>query len=127
MKTHLRALLVLFCVSTLSVFAADLTGIWTTEFDSQIGVQKYTFTFKSESDQLVGSAAFEHSYGKGTVDLQNVKVEGDQVSFTETFKMDGMEIEISYAGTLTADEMKLDRHVGDFATEHITAKRAAAE
>lgn len=112
--------------SALSAAAADLAGKWTAEFDTQIGVQKYVYTFKAEGDKLTGTATFDHSYGQGTVALKDIKVEGDQVSFAEPFEAQGMTLTITYSGTLTADEMELDRHVGDFATEKVVAHRAPA-
>ena len=33
-----------------SVRAADVTGVWKAEFDTQIGVQKYTYTLKQDGD-----------------------------------------------------------------------------
>ena len=33
-------------VISMLVFAADITGTWTASFDTQIGVQNYTLTFK---------------------------------------------------------------------------------
>ena len=44
----MKALLVLLAtvVVQISASAADLSGPWKTEFDTQIGVQKYTFTLK---------------------------------------------------------------------------------
>ena len=77
-------------------------------------------------DALTGQATFEHSMGKGTVQLKNLKVEGDKVSFDEPLTINGDEITILYTGTLAGDELKLTRKVGDFGTEQLTAKRAGA-
>ncbi len=126
MKLRPLALLALLIAATLPAQAADLIGKWTSEFDSQIGAQKYTYEFKNDGDHVTGQATYEHSLGKGTVQLRAIKVEGDKVSFTEPLVIEGNEITISYAGTLAGDEMKLTRNVGDFATEQITAKRAPA-
>jgi hypothetical protein len=41
------------------IFAADVTGAWKAEFDSQIGLQKYTFTFKLDGTNLTGKASSE--------------------------------------------------------------------
>jgi hypothetical protein len=41
------------------IFAADVTGAWKAEFDSQIGLQKYTFTFKEDGTNLTGKASSE--------------------------------------------------------------------
>jgi hypothetical protein len=126
MKFRPFALLALLLASLLPALASDLAGTWTTEFDSQIGVQKYSFTFQHEGDALTGSATFDHSFGKGTVALKAIKVDGDKVSFNEPFTMEGNEITIAYSGSLTGDELKLTRQVGDIATEQLTAKRAPA-
>ncbi len=127
MKTRPLRLLALFLATTLACFAAELTGTWVTEFDSQIGKQKYTFVFKTEENQIAGQASFEREFGNGSVDLQGIKVDGDKVTFIEKMDMQGMEIVITYRGTLTADEMTLTRQVGEFATEHIVAHRQAAD
>jgi hypothetical protein len=126
MKLRPLALLALLIAATLPAHAAELIGKWTSEFDSQIGVQKYTYEFKNDGDHVTGQATYEHSLGKGTVQLRAIKAEGDKVSFTEPLVIEGNEITISYAGTLAGDEMKLTRNVGDFATEQITAKRVTA-
>ena len=114
-----------FFLSTLS-HAASLAGKWTAEFDSQIGVQKYSYEFKIEDEKITGKAAFEHSMGKGETALKNIKLAGEDISFVEPFKFDGNEIAITYTGKITGDEIKLTRNVGDFATEQIVAKRLKA-
>jgi len=106
--------------------AADLLGRWNAEFDSPIGVQKYVYEFKKSGDVLTGEATYDHSMGKGTVQLKDVKVEGDKVTFTEPLTIDGSEITITYSGTLAGNELKLARNVGQFGTEQLTAKRAGA-
>ena len=126
MKIRLFVFLALLIAAVLPASAANLVGKWSAEFDSQIGLQKYVFEFKQVGDSLTGEASFEHSFGKGTVPLKDIKVEGDKVSFAEPFKMDGNEITITYSGTLSEAELKLTRVVGEFATEQITAKRAPA-
>ncbi|HVZ22998.1 MAG TPA: hypothetical protein VG871_18120, partial [Vicinamibacterales bacterium] len=111
-------------VSFAAAHAADLAGHWTSEFDSQIGPQKYTYDFKIEGDHVTGTATYDHSMGKGESKLTGIKLNGDNVSFTESLSLDGTDLVITYTGTLGADEMKLTRQVGDFATEHIVVKRA---
>jgi hypothetical protein len=107
------------------VHAATLTGHWTSEFDSQIGPQKYTYDFKTEGDKTTGKATYDHSMGKGEVDLAAIKLNGDEVSFTETVNIQGNPLTISYTGKIAGDEMKLTRQVGDYGTEQIVAKRVS--
>ena len=82
MKFRLFGILGLLMAFALPASAADLLGRWTSEFDSPIGVQKYVYEFKKSGDALTGEATHDHSMGKGTVPLKNVKMEGDKITLT---------------------------------------------
>jgi hypothetical protein len=139
MKLSLKSLcFVTAFFSTLAVAsAAGIDGKWTSQFDTQIGVQKYTYEFKTGQDgKITGKAQFERGSvnggenQKGTVDLKDVKVAGSEVSFAEPLAMPGMpgpELIITYTGTISGDEITMSRKIGDFATEQLVAKRAVAE
>jgi len=103
--------------------AADATGKWTAEFETQVGVQKYTFDLKAEGGKVTGKASFERMGEKGEVELQDGKVAGDDISFVETLDFQGNKVPITYAGKVAGDEIKFTRKVGDFATEEFVAKR----
>lgn len=124
---------VLFCgvigVSALMAHAADLTGKWTAEFDSQIGLQKYTFTLRQDGTNLTGKASSEIGGQTREAELKEGKVDGEKVSFIETLNFQGNEIPITYNGKISTNEIKFTREVGDFAKEEIVARRnsAAAE
>ncbi|HEY8995857.1 MAG TPA: hypothetical protein VIM71_14425 [Lacunisphaera sp.] len=126
MKLRPLALFALLIAAVLPAYAG-LAGKWTAEFDTQIGRQKYAYEFKQDADQITGTANYEHSFGKGTVTLKSVKVDGDKVSFTEALSFNGNELTITYQGTLAGDELKLTRQVGDIATEQLTASRVPAQ
>ena len=126
MKIRLLGTLALLIATVSTAGTAELLGRWTAEFDSPIGVQKYVYEFKKTGDALTGEATFERSIGNGAVPLQNVKVDGDKVSFDEPLSIEGNNITISYTGTLVGDELKLTRVVGDFGSEQLTAKRDTA-
>jgi hypothetical protein len=76
----------------LCALAADITGTWKAEFDTQIGAQKYTFTFKQEGNKLTGKTASEVQGEKHQSELKEGKVEGDSVSFVEPFEFQGNEL-----------------------------------
>src|SRR5436190_5540359 len=100
-------------------FAADLSGTWKSEFDSQIGRQKYTYTLKQEGDKLTGKANSEINDQKRETPLSEGKLDGDKVSFVEMLNFDGNDLRIVYTGTIASNEMKLTREVGTFANEDI--------
>jgi hypothetical protein len=106
-----------------TALAADVSGTWTAEFDTQIGVQKYVFTFKVNGEALTGEAAAERMGEKSTVALSGGTVKGDQIAFTEPLNFQGQEVAITYTGTIAGDEITFTRKVGDFATEQLVAKR----
>jgi len=105
--------------------AADVTGTWKSEFDSQIGHQKYTFTLKQEGTKLTGKANSEAQDNKREAELTDGKVDGDAVSFVEMLKIQDQDIRITYTGKLSADrnEIKFTREVGELAKYDIVAKR----
>src|SRR5688572_9460762 len=124
MKTHITLLsLALF---SLSAPAADLTGTWKTEFDTQRGLQKYTFTFKQNGTSVTGKASVEREGEKREADLKEGKVEGDTVTFVETLKIQDNELRITYTGKISGDQIKFTRKVGDFGSSEATAKREGA-
>lgn len=109
-----------------SLQAADIAGKWHAEFDTQIGPQKYTYEFAVKADTITGKATYEREDQTGTVTLKDIKLKGNEISFTEPLEMGGQELTISYHGTVSSDKMELTRLVGEFATEHLVAKRVKA-
>jgi enterochelin esterase-like enzyme len=115
--------LFILAVLGLPVLAAEITGAWKAEFDTQIGKQKYTYTLKQEGSTLTGKAASDIGGQKHESDLKEGKVDGDHVTFVETLSFQGNDVRITYNGTLAGDELKLTREVGTFAKEDLVAKR----
>jgi opacity protein-like surface antigen len=106
-------------VTLLSAYAADPTGKWAAEFDTAIGVQKYTYDLKADDAKLTGTATNQ----SGATQIQEGKVNGDEITFVEMLKFEGQDIRIEYTGKVSGDEIKFVRKVGDFATEEFVAKR----
>ena len=99
--------------------SADISGTWTTEFDSQVGKQSYTYTFTLEGGTLTGHA--KSNLGEG--DLSGT-VDGDKVTFVENLDYQGQALAITYTGQIvSADEIKFKRDVAGQGGEEFTAKR----
>jgi hypothetical protein len=103
--------------------SAPVDGKWTTEFDSQIGKQKYIFELKTSGEKLSGKAIGESQFGKFDTAITDGKSSPEGITFVEMLKRPDREIKIDYTGKLVDDELKLTRKVGDIATEEIVAKR----
>lgn len=126
MKTRILFLTATALTWSLPLLAADVTGTWKADFDTQIGLQKYTFTLNQNGAELTGKANAEVDGEKREADLKEGKVEGDTVSFVENLDFQGNELRITYKGTVSSNEMKLTRQVGEFATEEAVAKLQVA-
>ena len=108
---------------TCAAHAADLAGQWRAEFDTQIGIQKYVFTFQADGDKLTGKAAAEVNGQKHETELKEVQVNGDAVSFVETANIQDNDVRIQYTGKIGTNEIAFTRVVGDYATEEFKATR----
>ena len=119
---HIRLLFVALCaiLAVAPLFSADATGTWSASFDTQVGVQKYTYTFKVDGSKLTGRAKSDN----GDTEIQEGNVNGDQITFLENLNFQGMPLRIEYTGKLAGDEIKFTRKVADVATEELVAKRA---
>jgi hypothetical protein len=99
--------------------AADISGTWTTSFDSQVGQQTYTYEFEVEGSTLTGHAKSNLGEGglSGTVD-------GDKVTFVENLDYQGQALAITYTGQIvSADEIRFKRDVAGAGGEEFTARR----
>jgi hypothetical protein len=118
------AALALLPLAALAAEAINIAGTWTTAFDSMVGEQKYTYTFKVEGGKLTGTA--KSNLGEGTI--TDGKVDKDVVTFIEHLSYEGMVLDINYQGKIvSADEIKFKRDVGGQGGEEFTAKREKIE
>lgn len=119
--TILTCILIILLVC--AAHAIDISGQWRAEFDTQIGKQKYLFTFRADGDKLTGKAAAEVNDQKRETELKEGKIDSNTVSFVETLNIQDNDVRIQYTGQIGTNEISFTREVGDFATEEFTAAR----
>jgi hypothetical protein len=119
-RTKFLILVLVFIVVSTAAFGADITGTWTASFETQVGVQNYTYTFIVEGNKLTGRVKSQFSDGE----IQEGTINGDDITFVENLDFQGMPLRIVYKGRVSGDEIKLSRNVADIATEEAVAKRA---
>jgi hypothetical protein len=129
MKTYTKkiALAALTLALAGSAWSADKTvaGKWKGQFDSQIGLQKYTYEFKVDGTNLTGKAIGEREMGTNEVAIAEGRVSTNGISFVEPLKFGDNELRIEYTGKVSGNEIKLHRKVGDVAEEDFVAKRVS--
>src|SRR6185369_18065130 len=103
MKLTQRSSILLLCavfglLAPTAALAADVSGEWRTEFDTQVGQQKYLFTFETSDGKLKAKATAEFGGQKREVEFTDVKLAADTLTFVENFSFQGNEVRIDYTG-----------------------------
>src|SRR5262245_44773904 len=91
-KSELRSILVVVACSLLAAVisrAADISGQWRAEFDTQIGQQKYLFDFHVADGKVTTKATAELGGQKREVEFKDTKLADDTLTFVEMFKFQG--------------------------------------
>jgi hypothetical protein len=117
-------LMVLVLFSLVCLCAADIAGKWKSEFESQVGAQKYTFEFKVVAGKITGSTVADIAGAESKGKITDGKIEGDKISFSESLDYNGSPLPIEYKGTISGDEIKVAREVQGQSDGTITLKRA---
>jgi hypothetical protein len=126
MKTHIKGIAIITLALAFAGAARceeSVAGKWKGQFDSQIGLQKYTYEFRVDGDKLTGKATGEREMGTNEVVITEGKISTNEIFFVEPLTFGDQEIRIEYKGKFTSDEIKFHRKVGDVAEEDFVAKR----
>ena len=104
-------------------FGADVDGNWTTEMPGMDGSPMVlNFTFKADGDKLTGTTGPE-GMGMDTP-ISEGKIDGKNISFVVNVDMMGMEMSMTYKGTVEANEIKLEIDMGMGDPMPLTLKKA---
>lgn len=122
MRIHGIAFAVWVLSFALTAFAAgSVDGEWEADMPGRDGTTPATLKFEvEEGGKLTGSI----TTSRGESQIQDGKVEGDQVSFKQIFSTGNREITIIFTGTVNGDEIQFKRELPEFGVErNFTAKR----
>ena len=106
-----------------SAFAADVNGKWTAQMPGRDGnTQEVTFTFKADGSTLTGTV----SNPRGEQPFKEGKIDGDNISFMQSFERGGNSMKIVYKGTVSGDTIEFTRarDGAEGQAQKFTAKRA---
>jgi hypothetical protein len=116
----------LLCLLATSALAADVSGKWTASVPGRQGNNMdVTFTFKADGNKLTGSMANQ----MGEREIQDGAIDGDNISFSQTFERNGNSVKLMYKGKVNGDTIEFERSMqggggGGGRTQTFTAKRA---
>jgi hypothetical protein len=114
-----------FLVGMLGIvaWAADVSGKWTAQVPGRGGqMRDATFNFKVDGNALTGTV----SGPRGDAEISDGKVDGDNISFTQTMEFNGNSVKLLYKGVVSGDSIKFTRtrDGGEGQAQEFTAKRA---
>ncbi len=103
--------------------AADATGKWKGNLETDDGSRELTFDLKADGGKLTGTVA---GLLDRSLDVDEGKVEGAIITFSVISEWDGNAVKLVYRGELSGDEIKFTMGTddGSWSTE-FKAKRAA--
>lgn len=113
----------LACVMGTVALAADVNGKWTASVPGRQGnTQEVTFMFKSDGSTLTGTM----STPRGEMEIKDGKIDGNNISFTQTFSRGDNTMTLVYKGKVNGDSIDFTREMqgGQGRTQNFTAKRA---
>jgi hypothetical protein len=121
MNRAIATFAVMLALSAVSLFAADVNGKWTAEYEGRNGKMTQTFNLKTEGDKLTGTVTSP----RGENQISDGKVTGDQVTFNVKVEMGGETRVMKYTGKVEGNEIKFSVEGGQRSREYV-AKRATS-
>lgn len=110
-----------FALSSVAALAADFNGKWTADVQGRNGTQTVTFEFQVSGSALTGKVTTQ----RGSTDISDGKVDGDNISFTQVMTMQGNQMKVTYTGKADGnDTINFTRQMGDNPGTPVVAKRA---
>jgi len=115
-------LITVFMLAASFAFSADVDGKWTAEMDMMGMPMVLNFTFKADGDKLTGTTGPE-GMGDETA-ISEGKIDGKNISFVVVVDAMGMEMRMTYKGTIEGNEIKLNMDMGMGDPMQLTLKKA---
>ena len=113
-----RFMLALFATAALA-FGADIDGKWVAKMETPNGSREVVMKFKAEGAKLTGTVSGRQSDSE----IQDGKIDGENISFTVVRKFNDQEMKTNYKGVLKGGELKLKFQMRDNEVE-MTARRS---
>jgi uncharacterized protein (DUF2147 family) len=120
-----RTMIFMFALLALAgtAAAADATGKWKGNLETDDGSRELTFNLKADGGKLTGTVA---GLLDRSLDVNEGKIEGATITFSVMSEWDGNAVKLVYKGELAGDEIKFTMGTddGSWSTE-IKTKRVA--
>ena len=98
--------------------AADASGTWNLNVETDSGSGNPVFTFKQEGETLTGT--YKGVFGEAPV---TGSLKGNEIKFTVKVSAEGDELTINYTGTIEGSSIKGTVQLGSFGDGTFTGKK----
>jgi hypothetical protein len=100
--------------TALTMLAADINGKWTATMQGRNGQSReVTYTFTGEGAATKGVVTAQ----QGERPLENLKVDGDNISWSQTMNFGGQSRTMNYEGKISGDSIKVKMKAGEMERE----------
>jgi enterochelin esterase-like enzyme len=106
--------------------AVEINGPWQAQFEGPRGQQTIRFEFKAEGGKLTGKTISQFGGTTRETEIQDGKVEGDNLSFVQVISFQGNELRINYTGKISDEGIAFTRQMGDRGKSEFKATRGGA-
>ena len=123
-KSRFTIMTLCLLLAAVAAFAADVTGKWVAQVPGRNGqAREMVINLKAEGNTLTGTI----SGRRGEMQISDGKIDGDNISFTQTMEFNGNSMKFIYKGKISGDEIKFtrEREGGEGQAAEFTAKRGS--
>jgi len=123
-KLRFTPVILLLLLAAMSAWAADVSGKWVAQVPGRNGqTREVTFNLKADGGTLTGTVTTM----RGEAPISDGKIDGDNISFSQTLEFNGNSVKLMYKGTISGDEIKFtrEREGGRGQGAEFTAKRGS--
>jgi len=123
-KSRFSCTILFLLLAAVAAFAADVSGKWVAQVPGRNGqAREVTFNLKADGGSLTGTVS-----GRGGDNpIADGKIDGDNISFTQTMEFNGNSVKLIYKGKISGDQIKFtrEREGGEGQAAEFTAKRGS--